>query len=122
MIGILLVLHGSKVSEWVNTAIGYKELLKNYYELVEYGFLEINKPDIREALEKLIKDGATKVVVVPLLFAAGTHFKKDIPEKLRIKDGKVNFNGKDIEVVIADPLGVDKRIAEVLVDRIKSVI
>jgi len=122
MLGILLVLHGSRVEEWVNTAVGYKKLLESYYELVEYGFIEINKPTIKEALENLVRKGATKVVVVPLLFAAGSHFKRDIPEKLGIKDGKVIFDGKEVEVVIAEPIGVDKRVAEVLIDRIKKVI
>ncbi|QXJ30135.1 Sirohydrochlorin cobaltochelatase CbiX(small) [Saccharolobus shibatae B12] len=122
MLGVLLVLHGSKIPEWKDVGIKYAEYLSRYFKLVEFGFLEFNKPTLSEALSNLLAKGADKIVVVPLLFATGTHFKRDIPRLLGI-DGdekKIQYMGKKIEIIIADPLGFDEKIGEVLVKRVNE--
>ncbi|QXJ33320.1 CbiX/SirB N-terminal domain-containing protein [Saccharolobus shibatae] len=122
MLGVLLVLHGSKIPEWKDVGIKYAEYLSRYFNLVEFGFLEFNKPTLSEALSNLLAKGADKIVVVPLLFATGTHFKRDIPRLLGI-DGdekKIQYMGKEIEIIIADPLGFDEKIGEVLVKRVNE--
>ncbi|BBL48440.1 sirohydrochlorin cobaltochelatase [Metallosphaera sedula] len=120
-IGILLVLHGSRVNEWKEVAINYKDLLKNYFELVEFGFIEFNQPTLREAVEALVKMGATEIVAVPLLFAAGAHFYRDIPRLIGIdENGNVTVNEKSVKVIIARPIGIDKRVAEVLKERVEQ--
>ncbi|BCU70692.1 CbiX/SirB N-terminal domain-containing protein [Stygiolobus caldivivus] len=113
MIGVLLVLHGSKVNEWKEVATKYAELLKRYFSVVEYGFIEFNQPSITEAAERLVEKGADTIIVVPLLFAAGTHFKRDIPKQLEAISGKV-------KIIVAEPIGVDERVAEVLKERIEK--
>jgi sirohydrochlorin cobaltochelatase len=122
LLGVLLVLHGSKIPEWKDVGIKYAEYLSRYFNLVEFGFLEFNKPTLSEALSNLLAKGANKIVVVPLLFATGTHFKRDIPRLLGI-DGdekKIQYMGKEIEIIIADPLGFDEKIGEVLVKRVNE--
>ncbi|WP_054845205.1 CbiX/SirB N-terminal domain-containing protein [Sulfuracidifex tepidarius] len=122
MIGILLVLHGSKVPQWKEMAIGYAKMLSRDFELVEYGFLEFDQPDLRTALENLVEKGAEEVVVVPLLFATGTHFLKDIPRLLGIEGNEADIHGKKVLIRIAPPLGLDSRIAEVLKERVEETI
>ena len=113
MLGVLLVLHGSKTQEWNEIAVQYANLLRRYFDLVEYGFIEFNSPSITEAAKTLVNKGADIIVVAPLLFAAGTHFKKDIPKQLaEIKN--------NVKIVIADPIGVDERIVEILKERIEE--
>lgn len=113
MIGVLLVLHGSKVEEWKEIAKQYADLLRKYFPLVEYGFIEFNQPNITDAAKKLIEKGVTTIVVVPLLFAAGTHFKRDIPKQLQPVSDKV-------KIIVADPIGVDERVAEILKERVEK--
>ncbi|QGA54798.1 sirohydrochlorin cobaltochelatase [Sulfolobus sp. E5-1-F] len=122
MLGVLLVLHGSKIPEWKDVGIKYAEYLSRYFNLVEFGFLEFNKPTLSEALSNLLAKGADKIVVVPLLFATGTHFKRDIPKLLGINNDekKIQYMGKEIEIIIADPLGFDEKIGEVLVKRVNE--
>ncbi|ARM75811.1 CbiX/SirB N-terminal domain-containing protein [Acidianus manzaensis] len=123
MIGVILVLHGSRIDEWKNVAIQYKKLLENYFPLVEYGFLEFNKPELKEALQMLVDKGATEIIAVPLLFATGVHFYKDIPRLLGInEEGFAEVKGNKIKVLIAQPIGIDKRVAEVLKERVEEVI
>ncbi|AWR97171.1 sirohydrochlorin cobaltochelatase [Acidianus sulfidivorans JP7] len=123
MIGVILVLHGSRIDEWKDVATQYKKLLENYFPLVEYGFLEFNKPDLKEALQILVNKGANEIIAVPLLFAAGVHFYKDIPRLLGINDeGTTTVNGNKIKVTIARPIGIDKRVAEILKERVEEAI
>ncbi|AAY80197.1 CbiX/SirB N-terminal domain-containing protein [Sulfolobus acidocaldarius] len=110
MIGLLLVLHGSKIKEWQEIVINYAEELKRHFPLVEYGFIEINEPKIDEAAKKLVERGADTIVVVPLLFAAGMHFKRDIPNQLKETSNKA-------KIIIAEPIGFDKRIVDILKEK-----
>ncbi|AWR99524.1 CbiX/SirB N-terminal domain-containing protein [Metallosphaera hakonensis] len=121
--GILLVLHGSRVNEWKEVAINYKDLLKEYFDLVEFGFIEFNEPSLRAATESLVKMGAQEIIAVPLLFAAGAHFYRDIPRLIGVNDnGEVDIEGKKVKVSIARPIGIDKRVAEILKERVEQVI
>ncbi|NON61667.1 CbiX/SirB N-terminal domain-containing protein [Acidianus sp. RZ1] len=120
MIGVLLALHGSRIDEWSDIAEKYKDLLTTYFDFVEYGFLEFNKPTLREATESLASKGVDKIVVVPLLFAAGMHFYRDIPKLIGIENNKIIFSNKQIEIRITKPIGVDKRIADILRERIEE--
>ncbi|MFP3282557.1 MAG: CbiX/SirB N-terminal domain-containing protein [Nitrososphaeria archaeon] len=118
--GILLALHGSKDPSWSKVAEGYRRLLSGHFELVEVGYLEYNSPSLREALEALVSKGADGVVVVPLFISLGTHLKKDFPRTLGLTGGYAELNGRKVAVKIADPIGVDARVAEVLVERARS--
>jgi len=122
LLGVLLVLHGSKVPQWKKMAVGYAKMLEEDFDLVEYGFLEFDQPNLRSALECLVQRGANEVIVLPLLFATGNHFLKDIPRLLGI-EGEVNeVNGKKVSVRIAQPIGLDKRVAEVLKERVNEAV
>ena len=120
MLGVLLVLHGSRLPEWKDVGIKYAKYLSKYFDLIEFGFIEFNTPTLREALETLVNKGADTIVVVPLLFAAGAHFKRDIPKLLGIKDNIIENKDKKIKIIIADPLGFDEKIGEVLIKRINE--
>ncbi len=122
MIGVLLVLHGSKVSQWKEMAVGYAEMLGKDFDLVEYGFLEFDQPDLRTALENLFKKGADQIIVVPLLFATGTHFLKDIPRLLGIEGNEAVIDGRKVSITIASPIGLDQRIADILKERVEEAI
>ncbi len=123
MIGVLLVLHGSRVEEWTDVATKYKDLLLKYFNKVEYGFIEFNQPTLRESAEKLANEGVDEIVAVPLLFAAGRHFLRDIPRLLDVdENGFINAENRKIKISIAKPIGIDNRVAEILKERIEEVL
>ena len=117
---------------------------------VEYGFMEIRKPGIPETIKKLTTENdLEKIIVVPVFVAHGLHTKRDIPGMLGIEsdfeedehdhghhhdhdhghhhghhhhhhdhdDEKVEFDG---EIVLTDPLGIDKRMYEIIKDRVSE--
>ncbi|AWR94533.1 CbiX/SirB N-terminal domain-containing protein [Acidianus brierleyi] len=122
MIGVLLVLHGSRVEEWTDVATKYKDLLLKYFDNVEYGFIEFNQPTLRESAENLANKGVDEIIAVPLLFAAGRHFLRDIPKLLGVdENGFIQTKNKKIKIIIAKPIGIDNRVAEILKERIEEV-
>ena len=117
---------------------------------VEYGFMEIRKPGIPETIKKLNEENdLEKIIVVPVFVAHGLHTKRDIPGLLGIEsdyeaeeghhhhhhhdhddhdhghhhhhhdhdDEPVEFDG---EIVLTDPLGIDKRMYEIIKDRVSE--
>ena len=119
--GMLLVGHGS-------TMPYNKELIESTAKMiaaqtpefvVKCGFMNINKPSIREALADFSRENIDALVVVPLFLAKGVHIEKDIPGEIGLpegtKKGTFALNGKTVPLVYADPIGIDPLLAELMV-------
>ena len=147
--GILLLSHGSRLDEGEEVIKAYKEMYTEEFPdmPVEYGFMEIRKPGIPETIKKLTSENdLEKIIVVPVFVAHGLHTKRDIPQLLGIEsdydesqesshhhhhhghghhhhhhhdheEEKVEFDG---EIILTDPLGVDKRMYEIIKDRVSE--
>ncbi len=147
--GILLLSHGSRLDEGEEVIKAYKEMYTEEFPdmPVEYGFMEIRKPGIPETIKKLTSENdLEKIIVVPVFVAHGLHTKRDIPQLLGIEsdydesqesshhhhhhghghhhhhhhdheDEKVEFDG---EIILTDPLGIDKRMYEIIKDRVSE--
>ena len=133
--GILLLSHGSRLDDGEEVIKAYKEMYTEEFPdmPVEYGFMEIRKPGIPETIKKLTEENdLEKIIVVPVFVAHGLHTKRDIPGLLGIEsdyeeehhhhhhdhdDEPVEFDG---EIVLTDPLGVDKRMYEIIKDRVSE--
>ena len=137
--GILLLSHGSRLDDGEEVIKAYKEMyVEEFPDMpVEYGFMEIRKPGIPETIKKLTEENdLEKIIVVPVFVAHGLHTKRDIPGLLGIEsdyegddhghhhhhhhdhdDEPVEFDG---EIVLTDPLGIDKRMYEIIKDRVSE--
>jgi sirohydrochlorin cobaltochelatase len=106
--------------------------------LVEVGFMNMSKPSIPEAINSLAENGAEKIVVTPVFLAHGVHTTEDIPRILGLNNGhneskhshghshghsqddeevEINFKG---EIIYTEPLGADRRIANIVKDRVND--
>jgi sirohydrochlorin cobaltochelatase len=120
-IGLLLVGHGSSLpynKELVeNTARLIGERCPEY--IVRYGFMNINSPTIKEALEQFRHEAIDVLVVVPVFLAKGVHILEDIPGEIGLGKGQVKgqyaLNGKNIPLLYADPIGCDPLLAELMI-------
>ncbi|WP_407413316.1 sirohydrochlorin nickelochelatase [Methanobrevibacter sp.] len=145
--GILLLSHGSRLDDGEDVIKAYKEMYLEEFPdaIVEYGFMEIRKPGIPETIKKLTSENdLDKIIVVPVFVAHGLHTKRDIPQLLGIEsdfeeddhghhhhhhhghhhhhhhdhdDEEVEFDG---EIILTDPLGIDKRMYEIIKDRVSD--
>ncbi|HMK45601.1 MAG TPA: sirohydrochlorin nickelochelatase [Methanocella sp.] len=120
--GLLVVGHGSSMPH-------NKELIEDIASRIakrmpnavtRIGFMNMNKPSIKDGLDSFQGTGVNKIVVFPLFLAKGVHIKEDIPGLIGLKDGekRISYNGYDI--VYADPLGPDDLIAELSCRRISQ--
>ena len=133
-IGILLVGHGSRLPYGKDVVSQLAEMYKeNSDYLVEVGFMNISKPSIPSALNKLAKEGAEKIIVTPVFLAHGVHTKQDIPHILGLDEGhehghghshggeveveEIEFKG---EIIYTEPLGADARLVDIIKDRVAS--
>ena len=137
--GILLLSHGSRLDDGEEVIKAYKEMYAEEFPdmPVEYGFMEIRKPGIPETINKLTSENdLDKIIVVPVFVAHGLHTKRDIPGLLGIEsdfdaesvsgghhhhhhDDEESFEF-DGEIVLTDPLGIDKRMYEIIKDRVSE--
>jgi len=119
--GILLLGHGSTRSH-------NRELVENVAKmiadqknvLVRIAFLNMDKPDLKEGLKSFEGTDVDRIIALPLFLAHGVHTLEDIPGELNLDDDKkavVDIDGKSIEVLYAEPLGADPRIAEIAYSR-----
>jgi len=132
-IGILLVGHGSRLPYGKDVVSKLAEMYKeNSNYLVEVGFMNMSKPSIPAAINKLAKEGVQKIIVTPIFLAHGVHTKQDIPHILGLDDGhshghghsheeeeqeEIEFNG---EIIYTEPLGADARLVDIIKDRVAS--
>lgn len=129
-IGVLLIGHGSSLLEGNSVLYELTEMYEKISDYpVEAGFMNIEKPTIPTALNKLSKRGVTKIIAMPIFLAHGLHTKQDIPYMLGLgrarkdagyyqeKQEKIEFDG---EIVYIDPIGVDVRIADIIGQRVEN--
>lgn len=64
--GILLLAYGSNLSQCGKTAGYYSDYLQSEGWRTSFGFTRIGSPDVSEAANELVRNGSSKIVVVPL--------------------------------------------------------
>ena len=144
--GILLLSHGSRLDQGKKVIEAYTQMYKEEFPeaIVEYGFMEMREPNIPQSINKLTNgNDLEKIIVVPVFVAHGLHTKRDIPKLLGIEndfdeseisgghhehhhdhghhdhDDEETFDF-DGEIVLADPLGIDTRLYEIIKDRVSQ--
>ena len=138
-VGVLLVGHGSRLPYGKDVVSQIANIYKTKEDYpVEVGFMNMSKPSIPEAVNKLAEAGVDKIIVTPVFLAHGVHTKQDIPHILGLNNGHdthehegsseheghhheevetVEFDG---EIVYTEPLGADSRIAAIIEDRVND--
>jgi len=114
---LLIVDHGSTRAE-------ANEMLKDVADviqqmradlIVKYAHMELAAPTIAEGFEACVKDGAGEVIVHPYMLSPGRHATSDIPRM--VSEAAAKFPG--VRFSVTQPLGVDKKIGEVVLERAK---
>ena len=119
--GMLLVGHGSTMpynQELVERTAAFIKSNNDSF-IVKCGFMNMNRPTIKESLEAFRHEPIEALVVVPLFLAKGVHIEKDIPGEIGlaegVKKGSFVMNGRSVPLLYADPIGSDPLLAELMV-------
>lgn len=138
-VGVVLVGHGSRLPYGKDVLIQLAQIYnENTNHHVEIGFMNMDKPSIPTSINKLADMGVKKIVVTPVFLADGVHTTQDIPRILGLDNGNesqehnhhhhhhhhheeeeehIHFHG---EIIYTKPLGADRRIADIIKDRVDN--
>lgn len=117
---LFVVAHGSRSEPGVAEVWRFLDLLRSEAPArhIDLGFIELAQPDLDSAMDKVVADGATDVVAVPLVLLGAGHAKNDGPaalDRARTRHPHVRFR-------YATPLGVHPLVLEVAEERIKQAV
>jgi sirohydrochlorin cobaltochelatase len=117
---LLVAGHGSRdpaASDEFGTLVGHLRRASPKIA-VAGGFIELARPSFQAAASSLVAQGATDVVVVPLMLLAAGHTKNDIPASMaaaRLANPRVRFRyGRDLGIDPALLRLADERIGQVV--------
>lgn len=115
-VGILVLGHGSSLPYNQELVESLARIIQiNHPGPVKTAYLNMNHPDIPEGLKSFANTGVKRIIALPLFLAHGVHTRQDIPRELGVDEqrrrGVVKIEGEDVEVICAEPLGVDECIA-----------
>jgi sirohydrochlorin cobaltochelatase len=124
--GILVLGHGSKLTYNKHTVEAVATMLAERMTdaIIKTAYLNMDHPTVEEGIESFAETGVTALYVLPLFLAHGTHTLKDIPEILGLSDGQRrttrSFGDRKVDIVYAEPLGVDPCIADLAHKRLRE--
>jgi precorrin-8X/cobalt-precorrin-8 methylmutase len=123
-VGLVLVGHGSEFGSYKETVEELAAIIRkrSLFVAVKCGYMELTSPSIRDALSSAVEEGAEKLIVVPVLLAESRHTMQDIPRLLGMEKGQTrgtfsSGSRGEIQVAYCKPIGADKRLAEIILDR-----
>ena len=116
MKGALVIAHGSRATETEATfdAILSMVAAKLPGTFVQCAFMGNSDRTVEKGIEALAAKGVTEIKVVPYFLFKGIHIKEDIPRLV----AKYSESFPQLKITMGEHLGVDERLADVLVDRI----
>ncbi|HEX6402093.1 MAG TPA: CbiX/SirB N-terminal domain-containing protein [Pseudonocardiaceae bacterium] len=84
--------------------------------LTRFGFIELARPSVDEAIDDLVARGATEIVSVPLVLLAAGHLKNDGPAAL----ARARQRHPQVRFALARDLGIEPNVLEVVTDRVRD--
>lgn len=115
---LLVIGHGSRSAEATEIFSRIVSLVreKSGFDFVEGAHMSLTRPNIDEAVDSLAKKDVTEIVVMPYFLYNGMHIKHDIPEII----GEISARYPDIEIRLAQPIGFDPVMADLIIRRARG--
>ena len=115
MTGFIVFAHGSRI-ESANQAVRdvAAQMAASGGHTVESAFLELGKPDLTGAVQRLTAVGVTHIIVIPYFLTLGTHLQRDLPRL--VEEAATSFGG-NIRMEVTPPLDGHPALLEALLDR-----
>ncbi len=113
---ILLMAHGSRIPEANDAVHDIAAMVKKMtgYDIVEVSFREQHLPNIQQGIDNCVAKGAERVLLVPYFLFIGAHVQEDLPEEM----AQARQRHPQVEFAMGRHLGVHRKLAEVVVERI----
>ena len=116
-VDVLIIGHGSKDPN-AKIAIKYvSDGLKSNYRNVNFCFLEIEEPNIKQGIQTCEKNNPKVLIIVFYFLHEGAHVKRDIYEDLNPALKESNLKS----VFITKHIGTDEKMIDLILERAKEV-
>ena len=111
---IVLFAHGARDPEWAGPVRRLAAKLEARAPAVRArpAFLEFMTPDLDQAVDALVADGASRILVVPVFLAQGGHLKRDVPQ---LVDAAARRHAA-CRVMLATAVGEDEGVLAAMAD------
>lgn len=116
--GIIILAHGTKLKKANNILVELIKTIKRKarWDIVEPAYLQFCEPNFLKSIKNVINKGCRRIIIVPFFLIKGNHVSRDIPQAIR----KAKKMYPEVDFVYTKNLGDDKRISEIILDRIKE--
>lgn len=113
---IVLMAHGSRVAEANDAAHAIAAMVKELTDLaiVEVAFREMHPPNIQEAIDRCVAQGAERILLLPYFLFVGAHVREDLPAEM----AEARARYPQVEFAMGSHLGVHHKLAEIVAERI----
>ncbi len=117
--GVVLLGHGSQLAGagQVVYELSKSIVKRGEWDMVEPAFLQFERPTLSESIDKLVHEGAQKIVVASFFLLEGNHVNRDIPLELE-NEAKKHMG---VQFAHTTSLGHHPKIEEIILDRIREV-
>jgi sirohydrochlorin ferrochelatase len=115
-IAVLLMAHGSRIPEANDAVRDIAAMVKDMtgFAIVEVSFREQHLPNIQQGIDVCVARGAERIILMPYFLYMGAHVREDLPEEMA--EAKQRY--PHVDFVMGSHLGVHRKLAEVVVERI----
>ncbi|MDM5153015.1 sirohydrochlorin chelatase [Bacillus sp. DX1.1] len=119
MKAIVYIGHGSRLQKGNEQFIHFiQSVMKERNESIQkIAFLELTTPTIQDTITETITEGATEILIVPVLLFAAAHYKRDIPFEIR----QIQKKYPHITFSVTSPFSTHPHMIELVVKRIREV-
>lgn len=121
-IGVVLLGHGSRggigdanasiklITGLLKTRLGH--------DLVEPAMLapDSGAQTMEQAVMRLAKRNAAKIIIAPMLLSDGAHLREGIPAEI----ARIQAKMPELTIILAKHIGADFRIADIMFDRVRQ--
>lgn len=116
MRAVVVVAHGSSTGKSNQDFLEIISMLKKKspHTCIEYAFLEAQERGIEPVIDLLALREFTEIKIIPYFLFKGFHLKTSIPQMVEACHEKYPH----ITVEVGEPLGVDIRLVDILIERI----
>ena len=113
MNGWILFAHGSSDPNWSLPMRRVAERVGERlgHQAVALAFLERQPPSLEDAAARLIDQGATTIIVIPMFLGMGGHLKNDLPVLI----DAMRSRWEKIDIRLAAPIGEAEAVVDAIV-------
>lgn len=116
--GLLIVDHGTRSAEANQPLADLAQKIAGARPswLVEHAHMELAQPDFATAIDRLVARGASGILVHLHFLGIGYHVRETIPQLV----SQARLRHPTISVTTSVPLGEDRRLVEIVLDRMDA--